>query len=229
MFKKIALIIGIWSLLTPKAQSQFRIENDTLYAYDFAGKTPTSFVDIIAQTHIYQTGTSSDLIQWVRSTNQLPNPAWESAVCDIVACRGTDVDTGSFLFEAGDSGKLSFHFYTKNSNASGKMVVRFSRVSNPLEYTDVVIFATAWKPVGINAINNSVTSSTPNPAQNIITISNDLIENGQLELYNAMGQLILSMDYVNNMSVNLEGLMSGIYIVKVADSSQTSFSRIVKE
>ena len=228
MFKRIALII-ICGLAALTAQSQFRIEKDTIYTYDFAGKTPSSFVDIIAETHIYQTGTSPDMIQWVRSTNQLPDPAWASAVCDIVACRGTDVDTGSFLFEAGDSGKLSFHFYTKNVNASGKMIVRFSRVSNPLEYTDVVIFATAWKPVGINTINSSVTRSTPNPAQNAITFSNNMIESGKLELCNALGQVVLSMDYINNMTIDLLNFAPGIYVVKLTDAFHTSFTRIVKE
>ncbi len=228
MLKRIILIF-IMGLAIHSAQSQFRIENDTLYAYDFAGKTPSSFVDIIAHTRIYQTGIAPDLVQWVRSTNQLPDPAWESAVCDIVACRGTDVDTGSFLFDTGDSGQLSFHFYAKNVNASSKMIVRFSRVSNPLEYTDIVIFATAWKPVGINPIHNSVTSSIPNPAQNAITFNNNMIENGTLEVYNAVGQALLSMSFTNNMTVDIKDFAVGIYTVKIFDGSNSSFSRIIKE
>ena len=228
MLKKIIFIFIFW-LATISIQAQFRIENDTLYAYDFAGKTSSSFVDIIAHTRIYQTGIAPERVKWVRSTNQLPDPAWASAVCDIVACRGTDVDTGSFPFEVGDSGQLSFHFYSKNVSASSKMIVRFSRALNPLEYTDVVIFATAWNPVGINPVNHPVTSSSPNPVQNSVRLSNNLIEDGRLEIFNSLGQTVMSIPFNNNMTIDIKDLPAGIYMVKIFDEVHSSFSRVVKE
>jgi len=211
------------------AKAQFKVTNDSLYAYGYAGTSSSSFVDLEAETHIYNLSFNAEVIKWVRTTNQLPSSEWTSAVCDIVACRGSDVDTGSFVFNPGDSGILFFHFYTKNVNASGKMVVRFSRAANPLDYVDVVTFATAWKPVGINPVNTAVTSIAPNPAKNTVVFTNTLIASGQIEIYNAMGQIVLSMDYTNGMQLDIQNLSSGIYTLKISDDLNTSISKIIKE
>lgn len=228
MLKKY-IVIFVIGLSTLPVKAQFKIVNDTLYCYAFAGTSPSSFIEIFGETHIIHTGSTAEVIKWVRTVNQLPDPTWTSAVCDIESCKPPEVDTGSFVFEPGDTGYMSFHFYTKNVSASGKMVVRFSRASNPLEYVDIVTFGTTWKPVSINQVTNSITSSTPNPAQNTITFNNNLIEQGKLEIYNAIGQVMAIMDYNNNMTVNIVDLPSGIYTVRISDALYTSFSRIIKE
>jgi hypothetical protein len=228
MFKRITFLFVV-ALASLSANAQFKVEEDTLYAYGFAGTNSLDLTDIPAETHIMHMGLSNEMINWRRTVNDLPDPEWTSAVCDIVFCRGPEVDTGSFMFEAGDTGFLSFHFYPKNIKGDAKMVVRFSRASNPLEYVDVVIMGRAWKPVGISAVNTSVTSVMPNPAKTAVTFSNDKIENGNLEVYNAMGQLVLSTTYANLMTLDIKDFASGIYTVKISDATHTSVSRIVKE
>jgi hypothetical protein len=229
MFKRITFIF-VLALGAVSAQAQFSVDEDTLYAYGFAGKTSAEFVDIEAETMIRHTGSTPQRINWIRSENDLPSMDWSSAVCDIISCRSAEVDTGSFFFSPGDTGGLFFHFYTKNVNASGKMVVRFSSADNPLDYVDVVTFATAWKPVGLQSVNkNSKTVVTPNPAKNSITFVNDNISAGTIEFYNTVGQVVLTMPYNNEMSVDVSGLSSGVYTVKIASASQASFSKIIKE
>jgi hypothetical protein len=228
MFKRITFIF-VFVLASLSAKAQFKIESDTLYAYGYAGTSASDFIDIEAETHIYNLSLGSEVIKWVRTVNQLPDPAWTSAVCDIVSCKGTDVDTGSFLFDPNDTGKLYFHFYTKNVNASGKMVVRFSRAANPLDYVDVVSFVTAWKPLSIDKISNSITNVVPNPAKNSVIFNNDKIEHGKIEILNTLGQVVLSTDFDNHMTVDIRDYNTGIYTVKISNASYTSVSRIVKE
>ena len=228
MFKRITFVF-IAVLTSVSVRAQFHIEDDTLYTYGFAGKTASDFIDIEAETKIKHLGSSPEVIKWVRTENQLPSTEWTSAVCDIIACRSADTDTGSFLFNPGDSGKLYFHFYTKNVNASGKMVVRFSRASDPLQYQDIVTFITAWKPVGINTLASSVTRAFPNPAKDEVTFSNNMIDEGRIEIYNAMGQMVSQGDFINNMSVDIRDFSHGLYTVKISNSLYTSVSIIVKQ
>ncbi len=223
MFKRITFIF-VFTLAALSAKAQFKIENDTLYAEGFANN-----FDLYAETHIYSLAIGPQLINWQRTLNQLPDPKWTSAVCDIVSCKSVTTDTGSFIFDPGDTGFLSFHFYPTNFNASGKMIVRFSLASDPLQAVDVVINARGWKPVGIDQIQHSVTKATPNPAQNTVTFNNDRIKQGKLEVYNAIGQMVLSLDYNNNMTVDIMDFAPGIYTVKIFDESHTSFSKIIKE
>lgn len=228
MLKKY-LVIFVIGLTALSAKAQFKIVNDSLYCYGFAGTTPSSFIEIYGETHIIHTGSTAEVIKWIRIVNQLPDTTWTSAVCDIISCKPPEVDSDSFIFEPGDTGYMSFHFYSKNVSGSGKMIVRFYRASNPLEYVDIVTFGTTWKPVSVNQVNTSITSSTPNPAQNTITFNNNLIEHGKLEIFNSMGQVMTVMGYSNDMTLNIIDFPSGVYIVRISDSNSTSFSRIVKE
>jgi hypothetical protein len=228
MFKRITLLF-VLGLAAISANAQFKIEKDTLYAYGFAGTTASEFIDISAETHIYSLGLSTERIKWIRSTSDMPDAAWTCAICDVESCKSAETDTGSFTFNPEDTGKLSFHFYAKNVNKSGKMVVRFFRASNPLDFEEVVIFATAWKPVGINVMNVAVTSAVPNPAHGSVRLNNNLIENGKLEIFNLNGQLVFSADYAGNMELQLEEFAPGIYTVRISDASNISYSRIVKE
>jgi hypothetical protein len=227
MLKRITFIIVV-GLASLTASAQFKMEHDTLYAYGYAGTDIQN--EVGTDNHIISTATSgSEIINWRRTVNQLPDPKWSSAICDILYCRGPEVDTGSFLFDAGDTGYLSFHFYTKDVSGKGKMVVRFSRASNPLDYVDVVVLGTAWKPVGIKDINTSVTSIMPNPAKNEVTLTNNRINNGKLEVYNAMGQIVLTTDYLDQMTLDIKHLANGVYTIKISNASYSSVSKIVKE
>ncbi|MEX0598065.1 MAG: hypothetical protein WD512_16375 [Candidatus Paceibacterota bacterium] len=53
-------------------------------------------VDVFAGTWIYNLSNLLDTIVWTRSTNTLSDPAWTSAVCDIILCHPPDVSTNEF-------------------------------------------------------------------------------------------------------------------------------------
>src|SRR5690606_7011963 len=117
--------------------------------YGFAPMNSSEFVDLNAEVHIKSLSISGERISWVRTIEDLPDTSWTSAVCDIVSCRGPEVDTGSFYFEPLDSGILSFHFYPTVNAGKGQMTVKFYRDNNPLEFVEIVTFIHAWKPVSI--------------------------------------------------------------------------------
>ncbi len=94
---------------------------------------------------------------------------------------------------------------------------------------DVVSFVTAWKPVGIKQVNASVTSTIPNPAQHSVTFSNNLIENGTIEICNAMGQVVLTMNYANHMAIDIKDFASGVYSVRISNDVNSSVTKFIKE
>ncbi len=227
MLKRLLLICTLAFALN--SQAQFEIEHDTLYAMGFAGTSFTSFVDLEAHSKIKHTSMSQETIKWVRTTNTLQSSDWTSAVCDIISCRGVEVDTGSFQISGMDSGSLSFHFYPKNVRGTGTMVVRFFRESNPMDYHDVVIFCQAWKPTSINAVDNELTSVYPNPCANMISVNNSVIANGYYSILNSFGQTISASEYVNGMTISTADLSSGVYTIVIKDGVNTSAKQFVKE
>ena len=227
MLKRILLICTL--AFAVSSQAQFKIEHDTLYAYGYASKTAGAFVDLEAHSKIKHTAMSQETIKWVRTTNTLQSTEWTSAVCDILSCRGVEVDTGSFQLSGMDSGSLSFHFYPKNVRGSGKMIVRFFRENNPMDYHDVVILCQAWKPTSINAISNELTSVYPNPCATMISVNNSVIANGTYSILNSFGQVISTNEYVNGMTISTADLSSGVYTIIIKDGVNTAAKQFVKE
>jgi endonuclease/exonuclease/phosphatase family metal-dependent hydrolase len=99
------------------------------------------------------------------------------------------------------------------------------------------------RPVGFKFDVNSNTTSTknqlakanlniyPNPATNqfSIALKND-IQNGFLEVFNANGQRVKSLMLLNNQSlveVNIEGLVNGIYYVKVSSENGEMIGKLI--
>lgn len=227
MLKRLLLICTLAFALN--SQAQFEIEHDTLYALGYAGTSFTSFIDLEAHSKIKHTAMSMETIKWVRTTNSLQSSEWTSAVCDIISCRGPEVDTGSFQISGMDSGSLSFHFYPKNVNGTGTMVVRFFRESNPMDYHDVVIFCQAWKPTSINTVANELTSVYPNPCANMISVNNSIIANGTYTILNSFGQVISNNEFVNGMTISTADLSAGVYTIVIKDENNTSTKQFVKQ
>ncbi len=228
MFKKITFLLI--SAMAFSANAQFTIDEDTLYAYGFAAPNSTDFVDIYAHTVIRSTNSQSEAINWNRVNVSYPNPGWTTAICDIISCRAPEVSSDSFRFmNGGDTGILSFHFYTKNFNGEGWMTVRFSRVDFPLQYVDVVINAKAWNPVGIQSVYSNVNRLYPNPAKTNLHIENAKAENGSMRVYNQMGQILCEIPFALSADLDVSSFQSGVYTIQVVTSNETYTSRFIKE
>jgi len=227
MLKRITLVL-FTGLLCLSAKAQFTINEDTLYVSAYVGADSSILAaDLDAHAKIYHTGAPAEWIKWTRMNVNVP-AKWETAICDIISCRSPGVDTGSFQFGAGDSGDLFFHFYPKNVKGQGNMTVRFSRASNPLEYTDVVIMGTAWG-LGVQSLSTAVTKVYPNPVTNIAVLDNDKIDNGTCQVFDAMGQLVLFSIFANHMELDMHALAPGVYTVKILGDDAVSFVKITKQ
>jgi aminopeptidase N len=85
--------------------------------------------------------------------------------------------------------------------------------------------------IGINEIENTFASVKvgPNPTRNYFTISN-VKEQGKMELFDISGKSILRRNLEDNMTIDLSGFSSGVYILKLSDNSgiERQSQKIVK-
>lgn len=61
----------------------------------------------------------------------------------------------------------------------------------------------------------------PNPSQGDITVSLDKVSSAEIKIFDMSGRLVQSKTLENTSSIKIEGLESGIYILKLQDSAET--------
>ncbi|MCL9806062.1 lamin tail domain-containing protein [Flavobacterium amniphilum] len=90
--------------------------------------------------------------------------------------------------------------------------------------------ATTLSPCTLSNPDNSISGLKvyPNPAKNNLYISSDSFAEKQIELYDVLGKVALKAK-VTNAPINLSGLTSGVYVVKVTEEGKTATRKIVIE
>ena len=102
-----------------------------------------------------------------------------------------------------------------------------SRSGDNVIYFDNIVFGDSSLSVDEFGVQNAVTAS-PNPVQDITQI-NSRTSIDQLEVYNVLGQKLLSFQpQATSFTLNLESLKSGVYIVQLTGGNAATSLRIVK-
>lgn len=226
MLRKFILLCFILGAFNLKAQ--FTINKDTVHISGFAKVQQGDFVDHFEEAEIKSSNAFGEMIKWNRLTNDLPDQGWSTAICDIISCKPPEVDTGSFFLNGMDSGKLSLHCYPSMVRGNGKMVVRFSRVSNPMDYVDVVVLMEIWKPNSVLPVTISKTTVYPNPSSGSLVAINDEIQNGELQVLNSLGQVVLTAVYQAGQPVDVSALAQGVYTLVISDGTKKSVQPFAK-
>lgn len=80
---------------------------------------------------------------------------------------------------------------------------------------------------------NNVFTLSPNPTNALLNISSGKVINGnvKIEVIDAFGKILISKDYqgINQTSINVGDLSSGIYFVKIISGENTSTKKFIKE
>lgn len=80
--------------------------------------------------------------------------------------------------------------------------------------------------------NQTVFTLSPNPTANTLNISSNIKTNNfKIEIIDALGKVIITEEYkeLNQTSINLSDLSSGIYFVKITSGENTSTKKFIKE
>ncbi len=84
----------------------------------------------------------------------------------------------------------------------------------------------------LNELNPTSFEAFPNPANDFINlnISNKDLANGVVEVFNAVGQTVISQGFVNSsntVQINATSLESGVYYVKVSSGNNSHSARVI--
>ncbi|MES2514198.1 MAG: M43 family zinc metalloprotease [Bacteroidota bacterium] len=85
---------------------------------------------------------------------------------------------------------------------------------------------------GITELTNTNISVYPNPAKDAINVMMDaaLINNTSIELYDAIGKLIITEKVINvQTTIKIDALAKGIYTVRIVSEGKQTSRRIIKE
>jgi hypothetical protein len=189
--------------------------------------------DVYSYTYIYNLSSKLDTILWERTVNNLGDPAWSSAVCDIIQCHANNVSNGEFELSpnttSSTNGYLAFHFYPNGKRGNGQMVVSFHRKSDPNVKTDITTNVTVWGAVNIESRTYRTDYVYPNPAKNTFQLSQTLANLSKIEIVNALGQVVLTTTADANHSVDISNLDAGFYQVRVYDGVNIHQYKLLKD
>jgi len=143
------------------------------------------------------------------------------------------IDAGNDNYRLQKRG-TSFSIDGGNDGANGQNVYLWSSSSTNqnqqwgFNYVDSNLKSTTVSESDIIKNNNDEKVNVyPNPVKEILTIDN--AEGATLEIYNSMGEFVLTDNVLNNhYSVDLSFASPGIYVVKIADNGIVSIKKIAK-
>jgi len=212
---------GLTFFMAFSAFSQTSIQPPSVYVEDIG---PTDG-DVAAYSFIInQTGDSANYV-WERNVIELTE-GWLTAVCDVNTCHFPSVEFAEFGLEADSAGTLDVHVYTNYVNpagVSGAAIIEVT-VTNLIDSEDTAQ-ATYYFNQSLSApeqISNAL-KIYPNPVVSEFFVEgSDQVQ--RLEIYSVSGKLVKEVQSFGQGSVNVDGLKTGNYIVRMWDDFNTQIS-----
>jgi len=227
MKKNITVIFTLFFIQLGSLYSQIQVSNDTIRVEGFNAADEGGFVDIYTQYIFKNNNAASDSFRWVRTVNIFPTTGWESAVCDINLCYGSDVDSADFVMSAGDSGVFYSHFYPGNAAGTAEMVVEIFNLTDRTQKATTVSYATAWDAysnVATTTLENNLVYPNPTNEGYIYIKASE----GIATIKNIEGKILLSQQLEqSNTRIDVRTLAKGIYFIEIKDNQKTKIQKII--
>ena len=129
-------------------------------------------------------------------------------------------------------GYIAFKIKLKNNLAVGDTFSNFASIYFDYNFPIITEPATT----SIEALSNpdfefsSFVKLYPNPASSVVTIESQTINLKSVEIFNSLGQLIQANPNENNqLNIDVSGLQTGTYFVKVNSDKGVGVSKFVKQ
>ena len=169
-------------------------------------------INMLDASHNYTMSFSGDTVKWIFNNILLPD---------------------SNVNEPSSHGFIRFAINQKMGNTPGTVITNkasiFFDFNDPIITNEVVSIVNNDIVTDIENERNQqpqgIVSAYPNPASNFISINAEGV--GSLELYNAIGSLVLKNS--NKENINIESLKSGVYYYQFITDSKTFSGSFVKE
>jgi hypothetical protein len=139
-------------------------------------------------------------------------------------CAGYEVErkTGNgtfqkiaFVIPNGTNGTMSYLFKEKTQNGTAYYRIKQISKSGEVVYSKIITFSTGNPLISINVF--------PNPATSYIMLENAPADKKlNVTLYDLSGKKMINVNYTQNSMISLQGVNSGMYIIKVTDDKNES-------
>lgn len=164
---------------------------------------------------------------WTRTIIEMTE-GWSCAICDINLCYLDFVSSQSFGLSAGGEGNLDVHVYP--NSIVGSAIVELHVVDNSDESNSVTGLYYFDQALSAPERLTENVKTYPNPVVDMLSIESGH-EVHRIEIFNIEGKRMLSEQVNANGTVNLSGLASGTFILRMYDFSgqQISGNLLVKQ
>jgi len=209
---------------TSSAFGQFTVSPNPASNNDFAFSEP----DVVANSTIFNESDDTLSVTWFRTVHLLPQ-GWETAVCDIVQCYFTFVDSQTFELGPGAEGNMDVHVYPDGSEGSAMIEVKMIDNANPTDTLDVFYLFNTALSAGVESFRQTI-KVFPNPTVDRITI-----EAGHdvhtAEVFGVDGRLLRNVALNGSSTFDVSELPSGPYVLRLRDREGAilSSSIVVRE
>ena len=143
---------------------------------------------------------------------------------------------GPFTFEAGSMERIDLAFvgaFPEDDQTSVETLMEYIDIVKGEYYQDPTYFGYQWLGVDDEKVeNHSSINAYPNPTDNILTFSCDYISSkGNYSLSNLMGKVVDEGIIEKNeiITIDLNNLTSGIYIISITDDKNMYYTKIIKK
>lgn len=120
------------------------------------------------------------------------------------------------------------------SQSSGLVFVRMGEAPSSTSSVPTIFCNQIWQKINELECNLAIDDQQlkniaigPNPATNLITISNIMAENYECEIFNIIGNSVLKV--FNQNTIDISKLTSGVYIVSVKQGNETQIQKVIKK
>jgi hypothetical protein len=183
--------------------------------------------EVVAYSTVTNESSFNVTYEWTRNEIEITEE-WSSAICDKNQCYLSWVSSQEFSLAPGEEGTLDVHVYPNDAEGAAIIEVEVTDVTNP-DNTDTGLYLFNNTLNTVERLSNAI-SVYPNPAFNDLFLENP--SNVELvEFYDIRGKLHLSAQVNGNMSIDISGLSSGNYIIRMWNSNneQVSTNLLMKQ
>lgn len=183
--------------------------------------------EVVAYSTVTNESSFNVTYEWTRNEIEITEE-WSSAICDKNQCYLSWVSSQEFSLAPGEEGTLDVHVYPNDAEGAAIIEVVVTDVTNP-DNTDTGVYLFNNTLNTVERLSNAI-SVYPNPAFNDLFLENPSnVE--RVEFYDIQGKLHLSAQVNGNMSIDISGLSSGNYIIRMWNSNneQVSTNLLMKQ
>ena len=223
------------------AQVDFIIEPNPNTVVKTDADLTDNWLDIIAHSILINNSNQDVSIKWEKVPINCEQ-AHEVAVCDNNQCYSTDVTSNinpmgpgpnvPVLLGPGDTSIIDVHMYPRTKEGCCEVQVHVSLELLPGNilatgqfYFDINSDVSCGFPVSVIEINPAPFSIAPNPVQDVFSISGIDAEVAQVNVFNTLGSVVLSMQANDTETYNVSALPAGMYVVGLHDAEGTMVGR----